>query len=318
MSSKRSVKLSPKKRLYLILLVIVAIFSLIIEIGSRIPGSGIPGWDTLFADSGFQGASATPGGQLETHFIDVGNADCILVRQGAASMLIDAGEKGDADTILEYLRQQGVERLNWVIATHPHADHIGSMARVIREFPVDNFLLAYMPPSATPTSAVYLSMLQALDEKQVPIRQAQPGDMLSLGEAQVQILAPLEQTNDANNMSVVTRVVFGQRRFLFMGDAETPVEQLLLERKTELSADVLKAGHHGSRTATSAAFLKRVEPAYAVLTCGKGNSYGHPHRETLQRLSQSKVPIYRSDIHGHIVFTTDGKELTVKTQKEVA
>lgn len=318
MSGKRAAGLPSKKRVYLILLTVLLVFSLVIEIGSRIPGSGIPDWDTLFADSGFRGVSATPGGQLEVHFIDVGNADCMLVRQGSAALLIDAGEKGDADTILNYLHQQGVERLNLVIATHAHADHIGSMARVIREFPIDTFLLAYMPKSATPTSAVYLSMLQALDEKQVSVRQAQPGDTLELGEARVEILAPLEQTSDPNNMSVVTRVTFGQRRFLFMGDAETPVEQALLERGTELKADVLKAGHHGSKTATSAAFLKRVAPTYAVLTCGEGNSYGHPHKETLQLLESAKVHIYRSDIHGHIVFTTDGKELSVTTQKEAA
>ncbi len=317
MSGRRSGKLSAKKRLYLIGMTIILVFALVIEIGSRIPGSGIPDWDTLFADSGFQGTSTTPGGQLEVHFIDVGNADCILVRQGSAAMLIDAGEKGDADTILEYLQRQGVERLNIVIATHPHADHIGSMARVIRALPIDTFLMAYMPQSATPTSAVYLSMLQALDEKQVSVRQAQPGDTLSLGEAQVQILAPLEQSNDPNNMSVVSRVVYGERRFLFMGDAETPVEQALLERRTELSADVLKAGHHGSRTATSEAFLKRVAPAYAVLTCGKGNSYGHPHKETLQLLEKYNVTTLRSDVDGDIVFVTDG-HTAVQRQKEAA
>ena len=317
MSGRRTGRLSAKKRLYLIGMAVILVFALVIEIGSRIPGSGIPDWDTLFADSGFQGASTTPGGQLEVHFIDVGNADCILVRQGAASMLIDAGEKGDADTILEYLQRQGVERLNIVIATHPHADHIGSMARVIRALPIDTFLMAYMPQSATPTSAVYLSMLQALDEKQVSVRQAQPGDTLSLGEAQVQILAPLEQSNDPNNMSVVSRVVYGERRFLFMGDAETPVEQQLLERGTELSADVLKAGHHGSRTATSEAFLKRVAPTYAVLTCGKGNSYGHPHKETLQLLEKYTVTTLRSDVEGDIVFVTDG-HTAVQLQKEAA
>ena len=318
MSGKRAAGLPSKKRVYLILLAVLLVFSLVIEIGSRIPGSGIPDWDTLFAGSGFRGASTTPGGQLEVHFIDVGNADCMLVRQGSSAILIDAGEKGDADTILNYLHQQGVERLNLVIATHPHADHIGSMARVIQAFPIDTFLLAYMPKSATPTSAVYLSMLQALDEKQVSVRQAQPGDTLELGEARVEILAPLEQTSDPNNMSVVTRVTFGQRRFLFMGDAETPVEQALLERGTELKADVLKAGHHGSKTATSAAFLRQAAPTYAVLTCGEGNSYGHPHKETLQLLEKFKVRIYRSDIHGHIVFITDGKELSVTTQKEAA
>lgn len=317
MSGRRSGRLSAKKRLYLIGMAVILVFALVIEIGSRIPGSGIPDWDTLFTDSGFQGASTTPGGQLEVHFIDVGNADCILVRQGSASMLIDAGEKGDADTILEYLQRQGVERLNIVIATHPHADHIGSMARVIRALPIDTFLMAYMPQSATPTSAVYLSMLQALDEKQVSVRQAQPGDALSLGEAQVQILAPLEQSNDPNNMSVVSRVVYGEQRFLFMGDAETPVEQALLERGTELSADVLKAGHHGSRTATSEAFLKRVAPTYAVLTCGKGNSYGHPHKETLQLLEKYNVTTLRSDVEGNIVFVTDG-HTAVQLQKEAA
>lgn len=318
MSGKRVTGSLSKRWVYLILLTVVVVFSLVIEIGSRIPGSGIPDWDTLFAAADFRDAPETPGGQLEVHFIDVGNADCMLIRQGSAAMLIDAGEKGDADTICNYLHQRGVERLNLVIATHPHADHIGSMAQVIRAFPIDTFMLAYMPQSATPTSAVYLSMLQALDEKQVTVRQAQPGDTLELGAARVEILAPLEQTGDPNNMSVVTRVTYGRRRFLFMGDAETPVEQTLLERNTELKADVLKAGHHGSKTATSAAFLKQVAPTYAVLTCGAGNSYGHPHKETLQLLEKSKVSIYRSDIHGNIVFTTDGKELSVTTQKEAA
>lgn len=318
MSRKAAAQPLSKRKLFLICLTVILVFSLVVEIGSRIPGSGIPGWGELFSGSGFRGASSVPSGQLEVHFIDVGNADCILVRQEEAAMLIDAGEKGDADTILEYLHQQGVERLNLVIATHFHADHIGSMAAVIREIPVDTFLLSYMPASATPTSAVYLSMLEALDEQEITVRETQPGDTLSLGEAQVQILGPAEDTTDSNNHSVVTRVVFGEKRFLFMGDAETSAEEALQKRWADLGADVLKAGHHGSNTGTDEAFLKRVSPTYAVLTCGAGNSYGHPHRETLSLLKDYPVKTYRSDLYGNIIFTTDGRELSVATQKEAA
>lgn len=318
MSRKAAAQPLSKRKPFLICLTVILVFSLVIEIGSRIPGSGIPGWGELFSGSGFRGASSAPSGQLEVHFIDVGNADCILVRQEEAAMLIDAGEKGDADTILEYLHQQGVERLSLVIATHFHADHIGSMAAVIREIPVDTFLLSYMPASATPTSAVYLSMLEALDEQEITVREIQPGDTLSLGEAQVQILGPAEDTTDSNNHSVVTRVVFGDKRFLFMGDAETSAEEALQKRWADLGADVLKAGHHGSNTGTDEAFLKRVAPTYAVLTCGAGNSYGHPHRETLSLLQDYQVKTYRSDLYGNIIFTTDGRELSVATQKEAA
>lgn len=318
MSRKAAVKPSAKRRLFLVCLTALVIFSLVIEVGSRIPGLGIPDWDTLFSAAGLRGTSATPAGQLEVHFIDVGNADCILVRQGEMAMLVDAGEKGDADTILNYLRQQGVERLNLVIATHFHADHIGSMAAVIRQMPVDTCLLSYMPASATPTSAVYLSMLEALDEQGVAVQETQPGDTFTLGDAQVQILGPTENTTDSNNHSIVTRVVFGEKRFLLMGDAETAAEEGLRERWMDLSADVLKAGHHGSNTGTDEAFLKRVSPQYAVLTCGAGNSYGHPHPETLSLLEAYGVETYRSDLCGHIVFTTDGKALSVSTQKEAA
>jgi beta-lactamase superfamily II metal-dependent hydrolase len=253
-------------------------------------------------------------GELEVHFIDVGNADCTLVRQGDHTLLVDAGERGDGDDILEYLREQGVTKLDLVVATHAHADHIGSMADVLQALPVGRFLLAYMPEEETPTTATYLNMLEALDNKQIPTDEAKPNAVYEIGDARLQVLAPLQESKDTNDMSVVTRLTFGNHVFLFTGDAGTDVEKDMLQAGHTLQADVLKVGHHGSDTSSSEAFLKRVAPNYAMIPCGEGNSYGHPHKEILQRLNALGATIYRSDLHGDVVFTTDGSNLSVHTE----
>lgn len=287
----------------------------LIEFGEAL---GLPSWQEITADWGLNDTAPTAEGVLEVHILDVGNADCILVRQEDKTMLIDAGERGDADIILDYLNAYGVKRLDLVVATHPHADHIGSMADIIRAVEVEQFLIAYMPEEDTPTTAVYLDMLEALYEQDVPVTEAAPRQTYTLGTAKLEVLAPLTEDDDPNAMSVVTRLAFGDNRFLFMGDAESGVEQQMLQAGYALSADVLKVGHHGSNTGTHDAFLNRVDPTYAVLTCGVGNSYGHPHREIVEKLQKADVDTYRSDLHGHIVFTSDGKTVTVRTQKEAA
>ena len=301
-----------KKQLYTAITVIVVIACIVLEIGQRFPKTGLPSWDDL---NGTAAPSTVAEGMLEVHVIDVGNADSILIRQNDKNMLIDAGEKDDGDTILHYLSDQGVEKLDLVIATHPHADHIGSMAKIVRNVPIGKFLIAYMPKSSTPTSSSYLNMLKALKDKAVPIEEAKPGATYALGSAQVDILAPLEETSDVNNMSIVSYLTFGEKHFLFMGDAEKPVEKLILDSGRPVRADVLKTGHHGSSNASGEEFVRKVAPSYALITCGAGNSYGHPHRETIALLKKLKIPAYRSDECGHIVLTSDGKTITVKTQK---
>lgn len=273
------------------------------------------GWDKVLIGTGLTPSPVTVEGEMEVHFIDVGNADCILIRQGDKNLLIDAGERGDVDDILDYFLLNGIYELEMVIATHPHADHIGGMEELLQEIPVQQFVMAFMPEAATPTTAVYEEMLMVLDEKNIGIQEARPGDVYALGEAQVQLLAPLEETDEANDMSVVTRIVFGQHSFLFTGDAETGVEKQLLRSGYDLKADVLKVGHHGSNTSSSAAFLRVVDPTYAVITCGRKNTYGHPHQEVLTRLNQLDASIYRSDISGDIVIVSDGETLTVRTEK---
>lgn len=296
------------KKLAYSLLAVVLLAVLLVEL--------LVGWDQVMIRTGLTPSPVTVEGEMEVHFIDVGNADSILIRQGEQNLLIDAGERGDVDDILTYLQQHGVEKLDLVIATHPHADHIGAMDQVIKNHPIAKFVMSFMPEEATPTTATYEKMLTALDQKNVVVEEAKPGTVYELGEARVQILAPLKETEETNDMSVVTRVTFGQHSFLFTGDAGTAVEKQLLSSEFDLKADVLKVSHHGSTTGNSDKFLKKVNPTYAVIPCGADNDYGHPHQEILNRLNKRKIPFYRADVYGDIVITTDGKTLTVKTEKE--
>lgn len=308
-------KKSLRKKLISVAIVVVALCCILVEYGDEL---GLPNWQDVLSGVGLSDNAPSAEGTLEVHVIDVGNADALLVRQEDKAMLIDAGERGDGDEILDYLSSRGVERLDLVIATHPHADHIGGMADVIREVEIGEFLIAYMPEEDTPTTAVYLDMLEALVDRDVTVTEAVAGDIYALGTAELTVLAPLTEDDDPNAMSVVTRLSFGENRFLFMGDAEREVERQILQSGRPVSADVLKVGHHGSNTGTHDKFLERVSPDYAILTCGEGNSYGHPHREVVAKLKEASVATYRSDLHGHIVFVSDGKSITVKTQKGAA
>lgn len=310
---KRATK--TQKKIYITIAVVLILICLLIEVLGRIPGVPFNGWDDVFVALGMRPSTIAPEGELQVHFIDVENADCILVRQGEHNLLIDAGDIGDDQKILDYLNHQGVKKLDLVISTHPHADHIGEMATVLEQFPVERFIMSFMPEGKEPTTKVYLSMLEMLDEKNIPVDEAQPGKTYTIGTAQLQILAPLQEDNDPNAMSVVTRLTFGSRSFLFTGDAEEQVERQILTRGFTVKADVLKAGHHGSKTSTSDPFLRAVDPEIAVITCGEGNSYGHPHDEAMDRLQKADVTTYRADMCGDIVITSDGTSLEVWTEK---
>ncbi len=310
-NSRRSVK-----RTWRSLLVTVVALCVLLSVGSLFPGTSLPGWQDVFLATGLTPATSTVEGELEVHFIDVGNADCTLVRQGEHSLLIDAGERGDSDDILEYLSAHGVKKLDMAVATHPHADHMGGMADILNAIPVDCFLMSFMPEEKTPTSAVYLNMLEALDERAIPVEEAKPGATYTLGEAALQVLGPIDEAGDPNAMSVVTRLTFGQHAFLFTGDATDNEEEDILATGYPVRADVLKVAHHGSDTSNSYDFLRAVAPSYGFIPCGLNNSYGHPMQRVLDDLTALNVHLYRADVHGHTVFTSDGTSLSVTTEKE--
>lgn len=301
---------SKKKVTVTSLITMLVLVCLLLSVGSLFPESGFPSWNAVFSATDLAPAPTTVEGELEVHFIDVGNADCTLVRQGEHNLLIDAGERGDGDEILQYLNEQGVAKLDLVIATHPHADHIGSMAEVLSGLPVDRFIMAFMPEKDTPTSKVYLNMLEALDDKNIPLDEAEPGRVYDLGEAKLQLLGPINEASDPNAMSVVARLTFGSRAFLFTGDATTEEEEDILNAGYTVKADVLKVAHHGSDTSNGLSWLQAVDPTYSLIPCGEGNSYGHPMQSVLDDLEAEQSIIYRSDIHGHVVFRCDGTELS--------
>ena len=242
---------------------------------------------------------------LRVDFLNVGQADCALLSTNGHYMVIDGGNNGDADTILSYLEGQGVEKLDAVVGTHPHEDHIGSLDAIINHFDVD---AVYMP-KIMHTSKTFENVLDAVANKGLKIKSPDPGDTIDFNGLEIEVLGPQREYKAFNNNSIVLKVNAGETAFLFTGDAEETAEKDILQAGYDLQADVLKVGHHGSSTSSSQAFLQAVQPKYAVISVGVGNSYHHPEEEALQRLQSIGAEIYRTDLQGNIVCTTDGKNI---------
>ena len=256
--------------------------------------------------------SKLPAGNLAVHFIDVGQGDCTLLESDGEFVLIDAGESEYGERVLSYMGGHGASELKYVIATHPHADHVGGLSTVINNVVTENFITVETD-CATKT---WRKVLTAVDNQNVNYIDAEVGDTYSFGSARFTIMAPLsDDYSGYNSYSVTTKVECGEISFMLTGDAEKDSEYEMVASGEALSADVLKCGHHGSSTSTTAKFLKAVNPAYAIISCGENNEYGHPHRETMQKLNTLGCEIYRTDTMGTIIATTDGKNLTFSTDK---
>ena len=265
------------------------------------------------------GADLSAGGQLEVYYLDVGQADSILVRlPDGRNMLIDAGNNADGNKVVAYLQSLGVNKLDWVVGTHPHEDHIGGLDTVIQKMKVSRVLLPEIPDDQVPTTRTYNDVLDAMADKGLKADAAQAGRVLvrdRTNDLKIQVLSPQEGAmfSGLNDYSIVLRLTYGSCSFLFTGDAETTAEQAMIASGAELHADVLKLGHHGSSTSTSQAFLDRVQPKYAIISCGKDNDYGHPHKETLSRIKASGAQLYRTDRQGGLCVRCDGTAITVET-----
>ncbi|MBZ2174547.1 MBL fold metallo-hydrolase [Schnuerera sp. xch1] len=246
---------------------------------------------------------------IEVHFIDVGQADSILIKSSTGkNMLIDAGNNDDEDLIYSYLKDKGIETLDVVVGTHPHEDHIGGLDTVINNFDVKKI---YMPKVSNNTKT-FEDVLLATKNKGLKITTPTSGDNFELGNAKCTMLAPNSSTYDElNNYSIVIKLEYEDTSFLFTGDAEGISEQEMLNKGYDLSADVLKVGHHGSESSTTELFLEAVSPKHAVIMVGKDNSYGHPHDIILQRLKENNINVYRTDKSETIIATTDGKDITI-------
>ena len=246
-------------------------------------------------------------GQAAVHFIDVGQGDAVLIQTTDGHIMIDGGDNHMGERVVQYLHDAGVQELAYVIATHPHADHIGGLIEVLNTFPVGTLI---MPPVAH-TTRTFERFLNAIEENDVSLRGPTVGSTFSVGDAVFTIIAPNSSGHaNLNNYSVSIRMVLGDTSFIFTGDAELESEMEMILAGHTLYADVLHVGHHGSSTSTTQAFFDAVSPSIAVIQLGANNTYGHPHREVRDRLDGIRV--YRNDEHGHIVLVTDGETITVR------
>ncbi len=261
------------------------------------------------APPGTPAPTTAPSGQLEVHVIDVGQADAILLKTPGWYALIDGGNVADGPAVVGYLKGQGVKSLDLLVNTHPHEDHVGGLPAVLKAFPVKRVIFS----GYVHTTRIYEEFLELLTRAKETSVEGPKGQVVTLpAGGELRILGPLRKDyEDLNDGSVVARLTFGQVSFLFMGDAEARAEEDLVASGAELRATILKVGHHGSDSGTTEAFLKKVQPKAAVISVGKGNDYGHPAPETLERLRAAGADVYRTDEQGTIVITTDGKGFKV-------
>ena len=265
---------------------------------------------TVTVNLGGAGApGASDSGKLVMHFLDVGQGDAIFAElPNGETMLVDAGENYHGQGIIDYVQSRGYSRLDYVVATHPHEDHIGSMAYIVRNFDVGSICM----PDVTANTATFEALLKAIKAKKLRIKNGRAGVRLfGDGNLTADIIAPdTPNEKDLNNSSVVILLTYGSVSCLLTGDAETKELNAI---SADMHATVLKAGHHGSKTSTTQALLKKIEPQVTVISCGKNNEYGHPNTEVLQMLKNAGSTVYRTDRDKTVILKTDGSSLTVST-----
>jgi len=266
----------------------------------------IVGYFFLWQDDG---SEAYVSQDVYVHFIDVGQGDSTLIVTSGGTVLIDGGDNHMGTRVVNYLRNANVNTLSYVVATHPHADHIGGLIEVVNQFEIG----AIMMPPVAHTTNTFERFIDAIELNNIPVVAPELGGTFSLGGAVFTILGPDNPgCGNLNNCSIVLRMDYGNNSFLFTADIEVDVENRLVENFNDyLSVDVLRVAHHGSRTSTSTRFLEAVDPQMAVISLGANNNFGHPHEVVMQRLTYKDIYIFRTDYQGHIVMSTDGTTISV-------
>ena len=245
---------------------------------------------------------------LLVYFIDVGEAESILVNSNNKYLLIDAGNNEDGEKLVNYFNSLGIEKFEAIILTHAHEDHAGGMDNIINNFEIKSF---YMPDVPF-TSTSYKEVVKALENKNIKFR-VPNNETIKIGDAKLKFLYVGDNEEDINSTSIVSKLVYGNNSFLFTGDTTWEVEDLLL--KMDIECDVYNASHHGSNDGANYDFLKKLKSKIAVISCGKGNEFGHPHEKVLDKLKTLGMEIYRTDLDGTVLIKSDGNNISVEKVK---
>lgn len=252
---------------------------------------------------------------LQVHFVDVGKADFIYIKFKNHNIIIDAADKEPNSIVTEYLKKQDVSKIDLAVVSHAHRDHIGQMAEVIKNFDIEKFIMAEIPQKLIPTGKTYEKMLLALKEKEVASKLVKAGEKFAIDDLEIEILGPVKKGKNLNDTSLVLKMIYKDIAFLFTGDAEKTEEGDIINAGYDLKADVIKIGHHGSRTSSSENFLKKVLPKFAIISVGPDKN-NLPKEEILKRIEKYCKNIYRTDLNGNIIVSTNGKDIKVKSEKQ--
>ncbi len=306
---KRKIRRLKREFKYHIGMVVALLAVILIFVGAYflVHGDSIRGrMGTFFGGGGSKQENvSTVTGTLEVHYIDVGQGDATLIKCGDRAMLIDAGENDKGTKVQSYLQSQGISKLDYVIGTHPDSDHIGGLDVILYKFDCGTILM----PDKSSDNSSYRDVMSAMKSKSYKQTAPEIGKTYALGDATFIIIAPNKTYNTTNDASIGVLLQFGQKRFLFTGDAESQSESDIVVNGIDIDCDVYKVGHHGSKTSSSVALLNEASPAYAVISCGENNDYGHPHAQTLNELRSRGIKVFRTDEQGTIVATTDGNDI---------
>lgn len=302
---KYPIRITPSQGLVFLLTAFCLVIGLRLGLGGQ-SGEGGFTWqdfyDRLQVNTLPQGLEQVPADGQAVHFIDVGQADATLLQSGQEYCLVDAGEASSEEALLAYLDGMGITRLKLLVMTHPHADHIGSMKAVLEHVQVEQVLLPDFDKAPYPTTRTFERVMDTIEEQNIPTVTAQPGQEFTIGAATLSVLANGVETDNYNNLSQVLFFSAPGLRVMLTGDGETEVEQDALAHCELPQTDVFKAAHHGSSTSNTLAFLQAIRPQYVVVSCGKDNSYGHPHEEAMQNYTMVGAQVLRTDQDGSVVI----------------
>lgn len=295
-----------------LLIIFLILFSVIFEILDK---TGVVSWNRLLSVIGIVDGVERQDSDFAVYYLDVGQSDCTVIICDDEVLLIDLGTVNQIHNIRESLFSLEISEIDYMIVTHQHDDHMAGASEIMKHYTVSNIMMPKLSKINSVDSLTYQDLINNIAENNVNPVAVSSGYSFMLGSALVEVLSPLQQDENLNNMSVVLKITYGDTSFLFQGDSEKEIEKQLLNSGMNLKANVLKIGHHGSDTSSQSNYLKAVNPDYAVVSCGTDNTYGHPNSNVIDRLEDNGIKPYITSLDGNITAISDGKSITIITEK---